>query len=101
MWALQADQFSFILRFAITEFRSMYVCICKSVSSHEIKDAVERGDVSSLSCLRKCLGVGTGCGICLESAKECLSDALARNLPCDAMAQYESPTEIRITAALA
>ncbi len=76
----------------------MYVCICKSVSNHEIENAVERGDVTSLACLRRCLGVGTGCGICLESAKECLTDALARNLPGDAMAQYESLAEFRVSA---
>lgn len=79
----------------------MYVCICNSVSHHEIEGAVERGDVTSLSCLRKCLGVGTGCGLCLDFAKECLSDALARNLPCEAIAQYESPAEIEVSAALA
>ncbi len=61
----------------------MYVCICKSVSHYEIEDAVERGDISSLSCLRTRLGVGAGCGVCLMFAKEYLSEALARNLSAD------------------
>lgn len=56
----------------------MYICICHSVSDRQIEDAVERGHVSSLSCLRRCFGVGTGCGICLHDAKKCLSDALSK-----------------------
>ncbi len=77
----------------------MYVCICNSISHREIEDAVKRGDVSSPACLRKRLGVGTECGLCLEFAEEFLSGALAQNLPCNAMAQqYESSTKISITA---
>ena len=77
----------------------MYVCICNSISHREIEDAVKRGDVLSPACLRKRLGVGTECGLCLEFAEEFLSRALAQNLPCNAMAQqYESSTKISITA---
>ncbi len=71
---LRVEQFSFILRFALTEFRDMYVCICNSVNHRQIEDAVKRGDVSSPACLRKRLGVGTGCGLCLEFAEELLMD---------------------------
>lgn len=58
----------------------MYICICNSVTHYEIEDAVECGHVSSLSCLRRNLRVGHGCGICLDDAKRCLDDALRRNL---------------------
>ena len=67
----------------------MYVCICKSVSHYEIEKAVKRGDVRSVSCLRKSLGVGTQCGTCLNFAKECLSETLTRHLMKNAQESYE------------
>lgn len=72
----------------------MYICICNSVSHHEIEDAVERGHVSSLSCLRKSLGVGTGCGICLGDARQCLFDAMTRCPQKDTAPNYGTPGEI-------
>lgn len=67
----------------------MFVCICKSVSHREIEDAVDRGDVSSVACLKARLGVGTGCGTCLEFARECLTDALSRDIPTASAANFD------------
>ncbi|MCY4050984.1 MAG: (2Fe-2S)-binding protein [Gammaproteobacteria bacterium] len=72
----------------------MYICICNSVSHHEIEEAVEQGNVSSLSCLRRSLGVGTGCGICLGDAKQCLFDAMARTPLKNSSQKCESPVHI-------
>ena len=46
----------------------MYVCLCQAVKDAEIRDAVENGH-ASLDAITDKLGVGTGCGCCLEYAK--------------------------------
>ena len=43
----------------------MYVCLCQAVKDAEIMDAVRDGH-ASLDALADKLGVGTGCGGCLE-----------------------------------
>jgi len=68
----------------------MYICICNSVSHQEIEDAVERGHVSSMSCLRRSLGVGSGCGICLGDARQCLFDAMSRSPLKEITRKYET-----------
>ncbi len=77
----------------------MYVCICKAVSHLEIEEAVSRGDVSTISCLRKCLGVGTGCGTCLEFARECLTDMLGQDLPVGAAPHQDATLKVAVPGA--
>jgi len=47
----------------------MYVCICKAVTDHEIREAAETG-VDNLDKLAEALGAGTGCGCCRETAQQ-------------------------------
>lgn len=59
----------------------MYVCICRAVTEHEIRDAIELGAHSMLA-LRHQLGVSTECGKCAAEVrrilKECLGDGHPR-----------------------
>ena len=54
----------------------MYVCLCNSVTDHDIQAALEEG-ADDLALLQKKTGVATGCGSC-RSFTESLIDA-ARN----------------------
>jgi bacterioferritin-associated ferredoxin len=47
----------------------MIVCVCKNVSDHKIRQAVDRG-ACSLADVRESLGVGTCCGKCHSYAKQ-------------------------------
>lgn len=60
----------------------MYICICRGVTDREITAAVGNG-LRSVTELAQCLGVGTGCGRCLESVGTLLS-------PCTAATAAES-----------
>lgn len=57
----------------------MIVCICHRVSERDIDNAVGDG-ASSLRQLNKRLRVGTGCGACVEHARDCLNRCLADDL---------------------
>ena len=46
----------------------MYVCICRQVTDHEIRDVCREG-ASSLSELREKLGVASDCGKCGKLAR--------------------------------
>ena len=46
----------------------MYVCICRKVTDHEIRDFCREG-ASSLSELREKLGVASDCGKCGKLAR--------------------------------
>ena len=50
----------------------MYVCICNAVTEREIARAIERG-AHTLAQLTETLGVGTGCGKCLDAAASFLA----------------------------
>ena len=52
----------------------MYICICRSVSDHRIRQAAAEG-ARSLEDLQERLGVATGCGGCAEAARHCLREA--------------------------
>ena len=54
----------------------MYVCICKSVTEQEIRDAVKEGEILSPNELYK-LNVAQGCGSCLCFAEEILEEEFA------------------------
>lgn len=54
----------------------MYLCICKSVSDHQIRQAVEQG-VRGFGDLSARFGVGMECGRCIDSINELLQECRA------------------------
>lgn len=44
----------------------MIICVCKNVNSHQLKECLQRG--MSLEDISEEMGLGTGCGRCLEYA---------------------------------
>ena len=54
----------------------MYLCICKSVSDRQIRQAVEQG-ARSFGDLSARFGVGLDCGKCTESINVWLQDCLS------------------------
>lgn len=54
----------------------MYLCICKSVSDRQIREAVERG-ARTIGDLSIRLGIGVECGKCTDSVREFLDACLA------------------------
>lgn len=62
----------------------MYVCLCRGVTERALREAVAQGACSIPELARR-LGLGTGCGRCLEEALAHLGpDALARTRRRDA-----------------
>lgn len=53
----------------------MYICICKGVTDHAIREAVLQG-AERMRDLKTCLGVTGQCGICACHAKMVLDQAL-------------------------
>lgn len=53
----------------------MYVCLCKGVTDSQIKEAIFEG-ATSVSQLRKCLGVASQCGKCGITTREILQQTL-------------------------
>jgi bacterioferritin-associated ferredoxin len=51
----------------------MYVCICKSVTDRDIREAASRG-ARTLKDLRRELGVASDCGKCASCAREVLCE---------------------------
>lgn len=54
----------------------MYVCLCKGITDHAIRDAVSDG-AESLRDVSRELGVARQCGKCASHAKSIVADALA------------------------
>lgn len=48
----------------------MYVCLCKQITSGQIREAVDEGRVGCLRSLVRELGVATQCGKCAQCARE-------------------------------
>lgn len=46
----------------------MYVCLCQAVKESEVRRAIAAG-AEDVEALGEKLGVGTGCGCCLEYAQ--------------------------------
>jgi len=57
----------------------MFVCLCKSVTDHEIKDAVESG-VTSFEAMQDHLSVSTVCGACTCEVKDIIKKKLSSEL---------------------
>ena len=49
----------------------MIICFCKRVNSAQVKEALDDG-VTQISELSERLGLGTGCGRCVEFTKNML-----------------------------
>ena len=47
----------------------MIICVCKRVNSSQVKQALEQG-VTDVAELSEQLGLGTGCGRCVEFTKQ-------------------------------
>ncbi len=47
----------------------MIVCVCKRINSAQIKEAVDRG-ITDVGELAEQLGLGTGCGRCVEFTRQ-------------------------------
>lgn len=65
----------------------MYVCVCKGITDHQIKDAVYEG-ATSVGRLRKALGVATQCGKCTCLTREIIDETLQQREPVEAMPLY-------------
>lgn len=55
----------------------MYVCLCKGITDHQIRSAIEKDGAQTLRAVRNQLGVSTQCGKCAKFAKEIVDQALA------------------------
>jgi bacterioferritin-associated ferredoxin len=56
----------------------MYICLCNGVTDGQIRECAAQG-ACSLNDLEHCLGVGTGCGRCRQTAKEVLRESGAES----------------------
>ncbi|MBU2704728.1 (2Fe-2S)-binding protein [Zooshikella marina] len=52
----------------------MYICLCKNVKCHEIRQCVHEG-ADNLREVSQCLGVATQCGKCAKDAKQIVKEA--------------------------
>ncbi len=57
----------------------MFVCLCKSVTDHEIRAAVDEG-VTSFDAMQDRLEVSTVCGACTCEVKQILQKKLEKEL---------------------
>jgi len=57
----------------------MYVCLCKSVTDHEIKEAVDNG-VTSFEAMQNHLSVSTVCGACTCEVKDIIKKKLSKQI---------------------
>jgi len=53
----------------------MFVCICRGVTDHQIKDAVCNG-ARSLADVNKCIGEPTKCGKCQPHTQQIINTTL-------------------------
>jgi len=57
----------------------MFICLCKGITEGQIKSAVANG-ATTLSAIRKDLGVATQCCKCLPDARIVIDEALNEQL---------------------
>ena len=62
----------------------MIVCVCRRVSDRDIRRAAAEG-VSSFDEMQSELGVATGCGACLDCARETWAEACHAGAACPGM----------------
>ena len=56
----------------------MIICLCKNVNSQQLKECLQRG--MSLDDISEEMGLGTGCGGCLEYACNMIERESARGV---------------------
>lgn len=54
----------------------MYICLCRAVTDHQIRESVEQG-ASSFREVREELDVGTCCGRCVPETRELIDQTLS------------------------
>lgn len=57
----------------------MYVCVCKAITDHDIREAARNGALT-LDDLRLDLGVASECGNCAAYALQLLEEAIENQL---------------------
>lgn len=53
----------------------MYVCVCNAIKATEIHEALDQG-CTSVEAVAAELGLGTGCGTCVEFARTLIENEL-------------------------
>ena len=53
----------------------MYICLCNAITERQVRECARSG-ASSVAELTSQLGVGAGCGRCLECAVELLREGM-------------------------
>ena len=71
----------------------MFVCLCKSITDHQIRDAVEEG-VTSFESMQAHLSVSTQCGSCACEVKDIMEDKLRKTLGGRGMVNSGSAVEV-------
>lgn len=59
----------------------MYICICNAITERQVRESAKRG-ARSVEELAGELGVGAGCGRCLECAAVIIKEVLETERPC-------------------
>jgi len=71
----------------------MFVCLCKSVTDHQIKSSVEMG-VTSFEAMQSHLSVGTVCGSCTCEVKQIIDDKLQQELGSRSPASFATEKQL-------
>ncbi|MBL8413201.1 MAG: (2Fe-2S)-binding protein [Propionivibrio sp.] len=53
----------------------MYVCVCKAITDHQIREAAQNGALT-LDDLRRDLGIASECGNCAAYARQLLEETI-------------------------
>jgi len=59
-------QIDLILRIVLIYNEPMIICVCKNVNSRQLRECLQRG--MTIDDISEEMGLGTGCGCCLEYA---------------------------------
>lgn len=54
----------------------MFVCICKGITDHQIKQLVTETGVGSIRELKQHLALGSQCGTCIKVAQNIIDDTI-------------------------
>ena len=71
----------------------MFVCVCKSVTDHQIRDAVAEG-VTSFASMQSHLSVSTQCGSCACEVKDIIEAKLNQSLSCHGLNSSNGAVEL-------
>lgn len=71
----------------------MYVCLCKNITSNQIRDAVESGKARCVRSLARELGVATQCGKCARCARD-MVDSCSREISPAAAPELVQPQAV-------